>query len=301
MATPDLAEKIIELTKENEILRAENKRFLWRIKQGEAAVLKIQAINSSLEAKNSSLEALTNEMRLKNAKLFAINLANMVKIKALSSKDLKYVHTLDQIISLINAFKGRIIQILMANNYLRIQFNSLLREVIDKTIKLHERKFLPTLDEIPNMTSDLSKFGIAFNCEFIDDEFTLKYIINSGGDIDGINRSGGINGISGISGISSASRSSSASSASGASGSGGAGSFSSLDFDDGMVSVVPLAGVSSALDESIVFDKKVSPVDSKISKKDIEKAIPSYSSKYKSINLEIPFIKKDLIFQAKIE
>ena len=290
MATPDLAEQVIKLTKENEILRAENKRFLWRIKQGEDAVLKIQAINSSLEAKNSSLEALTNEMRLKNAKLFAINLANMVKIKALSSKDLKYVHTLDQIISLINAFKGRIIQILMANNYLRIQFNSLLREVIDKTIKLHERKFLPMLNEIPNMTSDLSKFGIAFNCEFIDDEFTLKYIINSGGAIDGINGisgSSGISGAGGAGGASGAGRSSS--SASGASGSGGAGSFSSLDFDAGMVSVLPLAGVSSALDESIVFDKKVSPVDSKISKKDSEKeskkAIPSNVSKYKSINL----------------
>jgi len=229
-------------------------------------------------------------MRLKNAKLFAINLANMVKIKALSSKDLKYVHTLDQIISLINAFKGRIIQILMANNYLRIQFNSLLREVIDKTIKLHERKFLPMLNEIPNMTSDLSKFGIAFNCEFIDDEFTLKYIINSGGAIDGINGisgSSGISGAGGAGGASGAGRSSS--SASGASGSGGAGSFSSLDFDAGMVSVLPLAGVSSALDESIVFDKKVSPVDSKISKKDSEKeskkAIPSNVSKYKSINL----------------
>jgi hypothetical protein len=247
MATSDLAEQVIKLTKENEILRAENKRFLWRIKQGEDAVLKIQAINSSLEAKNSSLEAinssleaknssleaLTKEMRLKNAKLFSINLANMVKIKALSSKDLKYVHTLDQIISLINSFKGRIIQILMANNYLRIQFNSLLREVIDKTIKLHERKFLPMLDEIPNMTSDLSKFSIAFNCEFIDDEFTLKYIINSSSAIDGINRSGGSGGSSG--------------------GSGGAGSFSCLDFDAGMASVLSLAGVSSALDEPIVF------------------------------------------------
>jgi hypothetical protein len=261
MATPDLAEQVIKLTKENEILREENKRFLWRIKQGEDAVLKIQAINSSLEAKNSSLEALTNEMRLKNAKLFAINLANMVKIKALSSKDLKYVHTLDQIISLINSFKGRIIQILMANNYLRIQFNSLLREVIDKTIKLHERKFLPMLDEIPNMTSDLSKFGIAFNCEFIDDEFTLKYIINSSSAIDGINRSGSASGIS------------------------GAGNFSCLDFDAGMASVLPLAGVSSVLDEPIVFDKKVSPVYSKISKKDSEKAIPIDVIKYKSINL----------------
>jgi len=34
MATPDLAEQVIKLTKENEILRAENKRFLWLIKQG---------------------------------------------------------------------------------------------------------------------------------------------------------------------------------------------------------------------------------------------------------------------------
>ena len=39
-----------------------------------------------------------------------------------------------------------------------------IKHVIDKTIKLHERKFLPMLNEIPNMTSDLSKFGIAFNC-----------------------------------------------------------------------------------------------------------------------------------------
>jgi hypothetical protein len=59
------------------------------------------------------------------------------------------------------ALKERIIQILRANNYLKLQFNLIHEEAFAKSIFLEGLKQLPVQATIPTMESDLSEFGIS--------------------------------------------------------------------------------------------------------------------------------------------